>query len=318
MTNRKWRGHLGPMMENHLKLREAVGRVGESDGYNLYAFNEFILQKYPRIRTVSRIVVLDFLRSKTNLGNAGRRNCVIHIRQFCRYLIQRGTASYVPDRTLTPKYQYKPRYCPISEVNFQRILSLVNTTDAESSVGADTYVTIFSLLWCTGMRRREIIRLTQDDVDLKNGVLFIRESKFQKDRIIPLNDSVVKGLQKYVALKESLRLGARSGARTFFICLDGKPIAGTKISRFFRLLAEELGIKNAEGRRATLHDFRHNFATINMAEILRNPEKYPTSTAMATLSTYMGHVDLFYTQYYLHPDFDLLQDALEKFESPAA
>ena len=305
-------------MDNHLKLREAVGRVGEADGYNLYAFNNFILEKYPQIRTVTRMAVLDFLRSKPNLSVGGRRNCVIHIRQFCRYLIQRGIASYVPDKTLTPKYQYKPRYCPISEDDFSRILIETKSDKASSSFMGETYATIFSLLWCTGMRRREVLHLTCDDVDFRKGVLLIRQTKFKKDRIIPLNDSVTEGLKQYAALKKRSVVDGSTSASPFFAGPNGKPIPGYMLTHLFRRVVKRLNIKNAEGRGATVHDFRHNFATKNMAEILRNPSRHPVSTAMATLSTYMGHVDLFYTQYYLHPDFNLMQDALEKFESPAA
>lgn len=61
---KEWRGYLGQLMEKHLKLREAVGRVGGADASSLYGFNEFLLRKYPKIKTLNRVVILDYLRTK--------------------------------------------------------------------------------------------------------------------------------------------------------------------------------------------------------------------------------------------------------------
>src|SRR6185312_8044161 len=120
-----WRGYLGHLMEKHLKLRVAVGCVGEADASSLYGLNEFLRRKYPKIKTLNRVVILDYLRSKKNLNVAGRRNCIIHIRQFCKFLNQRGIKCYVPDRTLMPKYEYRPRYCPLNEVDVQVFMQAV-------------------------------------------------------------------------------------------------------------------------------------------------------------------------------------------------
>jgi integrase len=176
----------------------------------------------------------------------------------------------------------------------------------------ETYATMLALLWCTGMRRREIVGLRHEDVDLGQGVLMIRQTKFFKDRLIPLGPSVVRALENYHRLKE--KRGDRiSGKASFFVTLAGKPMPGHSLSTAFNRIVRRLGIKNAEGRRAAVHDFRHNFATQTMARFFREPEKFPASPSMARLATYLGHTSIFYTQYYLHPDFNLMQEAATKF-----
>lgn len=307
-----WEGYLGELMKQHLKLRAAVGRVGEADASSLYGLNKFLLRRYPKIKTLSRIIILDYLRTKKTLNVAGRRNSVIHIRQFCKFLNQRGIRCYVPDKTLMPKYVYTPRYCALTEDDVQIFMQVARAIRANQPFIGETYATMLALLWCTGMRRREIVRLTHADVDLEQGVLFIRQTKFFKDRIVPLSKSVIAALRKHQQLKST---EGRSTAQkaTFFTNLEGTQMPGHSLSTVFNRIVKRMQLLSAEGKRPALHDFRHNFATQTMARFLRNPDEFPTSASMARLSTYLGHTSIFYTQYYLHPDFDLMQDAADKF-----
>lgn len=310
---RIWRGHLGKLMEKHLQLRAAIGRVGGADQSCLYRFNDFLLRRYPKIKTLNRVVILDYLRSQKNLKIAGRRNKVIHIRQFCRFLNQRGIRCYAPDRTLMPKYKYRPRYCPLSEINVKDFMGRAREVRKHEPFIGETYAVILGLLWCTGLRRREVVRFTHGDIDLDRGILFIRQTKFQKDRIVPIGPSVIAALKKYRTLKETngYPIGRRS---PFFINLRGGAMPGHSLSTTFNRIVKRMGIKSSEGRHPALNDLRHNFATQTMAKIYRNPEKFPVSPSMARLSTYLGHTSIFHTQYYLHPDFNLMQEAAEKFE----
>jgi len=309
---RHWRGPLGELMQKHLALRAAIGRVGRADESCLFGLNQFLWQKYPKLRTLSRVVILEYLKSKKNLSLAGRRNAVIHIRQFCRFLTGRGIKCYIPDRTLTPKYEYRPRYCPINEDNVRTFMTEARRVRANRPFIGETYAVMLALLWCTGMRRREIVRLTHADVDLRQGVLMVRQTKFFKDRMIPLGASVVRALESYRRLKEE-RGNKVSQKSCFFLTEAGTPMPGHSLSTTFNRIVRRLELKNADGRRAALHDFRHNFATQTMARFSREPEKFPATPSMARLATYLGHTSIFHTQYYLHPDFNLMQEASAKF-----
>ena len=310
--NKTWHGDLGLLMEKHLQLRSAVGRVGEANASNLYQFNLFLNQQYPNLKTLNRIVILDFLRGKENLSNGGRRNYIINIRQFCIYLNQRGIKCYVPDKTLMPKYRYRPRYSPLSESDLILFMQAARLIRANRPFIGESYATMLGLLWCTGMRRREIVRLTHTDVDLKQGILFVRETKFQKDRIIPLGPSVIKALENYEKLKMTEGHSV-AGKSPFFTNLVGKAMPGHSVSTAFNRIIKKMGVTDENGKYPCLHNLRHNFATQTMARFMKDPQTFPVSASMARLSTYLGHVSIFHTQYYLHPDFNLMQGALEKF-----
>lgn len=303
-------------MEKHLQLRAAVGRVGGADESCLYGFNDFLLRRYPKNKTLNRVVILDYLRSQKNLKISGRRNKVIYIRQFCRFLNQRGIKCYVPDRTLMPKYQYRPRYCPLSELNIRDFMREAREVRGDKPFIGETYAVMLGILWCTGLRRREIVRFTHADVDFDQGLLLVRQTKFAKDRIVPIGHSVLVALKRYQALKEAQ--GYQVGRRSpFFVNLQGGAMPGHSLSTMFNRIVKRMGIKSSEGRHPALHDLRHNFATQTMGRIYRDPEKFPVSPSLARLSTYLGHVSLFHTQYYLHPDFNLMQEAAEKFKVSA-
>lgn len=310
-----WKGPLGLLMQKHLDLRKSVGRVSKANAYNLYHLNLFLNRQYPNLKTLNRIAILDFLREKENLSIAGRRNYIIHIRQFCLYLNQRGIRCYVPDKTLMPKYRYRPRYTPLSEKDLNFFMQAARQIRANRMFIGETYAVMLGLLWCTGMRRREIVRLTHADVDLKQGVLFIRETKFQKDRIIPLSPSVTKALKKYEELKitEGYSIAEKS---SFFVNLLGKAVPGHSLSTVFNRIVVRMKITDKNGKRPSLHNLRHNFATQTMARFMKDPETFPVSASMARLSTYLGHASIMHTQYYLHPDFNLMQGALENFGFP--
>ncbi|HWU41968.1 MAG TPA: hypothetical protein VN132_00980, partial [Bdellovibrio sp.] len=93
----------------------------------------------------------------------------------------------------------------------------------------------------------------------------------------------------------------------------GRQMPGHSLSTVFNRIVDRMQITSSDGRRPRIHDFRHNFATQTMARFFRDPERFPISPSMARLSTYLGHTSIFYTQYYLHPDFNLMQEAAEKF-----
>ena len=55
------------------------------------------------------------------------------------------------------------------------------------------------LLFTTGIRRGELLRLTLGDYDRRNATLLIRESKFHKSRLLPLNSDIAKEMDRYLA-----------------------------------------------------------------------------------------------------------------------
>ena len=162
-----------------------------------------------------------------------------------------------------------------------------------------TYATLIALLSATGLRISEALKLTVADVT--GDGLLIRETKFRKTRLVPLHDTAAAGLQRYLA-----RRRPRSDDDPMFIGKCGGPLRYIAVKETFDRLVSKAGIVTATRRRPRLHDLRHTFA---VRALQGSPAGRSRSGAhMAALSTYMGHVNIYATYWYLEATADLLSD----------
>ena len=310
--NKPWPGQLGPLMKKNCEFRKAIGRTGSADIYTLYDFNDFLIKNYPKSKTLNRIEILHYLKAKSHCAVGTRRNIVIYIRQFCLFLNQRGINCYIPDKTLTPKYTYQVRYFALTEKHIQMLMQMIRDHRFNRPSVKEMYATILGLLWCTGMRIGEVIRLVHDDIDFDKQLIFIKQTKFYKDRIIPIDKSVMEALKKYIEIKKynNFKVGKHD---PFFMTYKGNAVPAHSFGTMLKRMTNRLGLIDENGNSPVIHDLRHNFATQWIHDFYKNPDIYPPQSWMPKLSTYLGHTDLFTTQYYLHPNFDLLQKASEHF-----
>ncbi len=312
--DQKWPGHLGELMKKHMDMRRAIGRVGTADAYTLYNFNNFLIENYPKIKVPNRMAILHYMKTYSHLSVGGRRNKLIYIRQFCLFLNQRGIECYVPDKTLIPKYTYEPRYYPLNEKQIIQIMNLIENykNHHNKKYTGRMYSTFIGLLWATGLRSGEACRLKHEDIDLEEGLILVKQTKFFKDRIIPISKTSIEALKDHLSLKESLGLNTSSDS-SFFLNSQGRPLSAHTVGSMFGRFVRRMKIKKINGRYPVLHDLRHNFATQWIHRFYKDTAKYPPQSYVPKLSTYLGHTTLFSSQYYIHPDFDLLQSASKNF-----
>ena len=108
-----------------------------------------------------------------------------------------------------------------------------------------TYATLIALLSATGLRISEALKLTIADVT-SDGLL-IRETKFRKTRLVPLHDTAVAGLQRYLE-----RRGPGSDDDPVFVDKRGRPLRYIAVKETFDRLVDKAGIKSRSGRRPRL------------------------------------------------------------------
>jgi integrase/recombinase XerD len=162
-----------------------------------------------------------------------------------------------------------------------------------------TYATLIALLSATGLRISEALKLTIADVT-RDGLL-VRETKFRKTRLVPLHDTAAAGLQRYMA-----RRGPGSDDDPVFVDKRGRALRYLTVKGTFDGLVGKAGVRPRSGRRPRLHDLRHTFA-------VRALQASPTGRGrcgahMAALATYLGHVNIYATYWYLEATADLLRD----------
>ncbi|MCW2279522.1 tyrosine-type recombinase/integrase [Heliophilum fasciatum] len=170
------------------------------------------------------------------------------------------------------------------------------------------------LLWATGIRVSELTRLTVKDVNLKDGYLFIKNTKFFKERLIPLHPSAIKELENY-NLEIQRKSYRCSQDDFFFVTSHGKPFNLRAFEYAFQLLRHCLlpdGVKDWNRRSPRLYDIRHTFACRTILKWYESGED--VNRMIYVLSVYMGHVKPADTYWYLTATPELLSIACKKFE----
>ena len=167
------------------------------------------------------------------------------------------------------------------------------------SVRPDTYCTLFSLLACTGLRVSEALRLRLGD--FSDGSLVIRGTKFGKTRLVPLHPTATEALTRYLARRNA----ACPVDDHIFVSSRGNPLKYKYVYRTF--LGLVAGWSAGPNRsRPTIHGLRHSFA-------VRSLEDSPTGRDhvgwhLRALSTYLGHVSVASTYWYLRSTPQLMRD----------
>lgn len=307
---RRFRSLLGTSIKRHLALRRSLGFILKNAEYALDEFDRYLADHYPRTKTITREIVVNYLETTRHLRATSRADRISNLRQFCRFLFLFDGNTYIPERALIPpaRVEVKPHiYC---EEEVMALIREARTLRPVRSLVPHTYATILGLLWVSGLRIGEVVNLNLEDVDLVSGVLQIRQSKFHKSRLVPLSASATQALDRYCHLR--LAFGDDEDAQApFFLNARRRRCTTNTLSGTIRRLARRLGLKTLQGRTPRVHDFRHAFATRWLDDFYRMGKD--PSACLPVLATYLGHVNIASTQVYLHPSLDLLTSAAERF-----
>lgn len=231
------------------------------------------------------------------------------VRGFARYLFGIDPTNQVPPLGLLPSRQ---RWRPPFIFTDENISALM--LNAESSFGPRlpglTYRTLIGLLAATGLRIGEALRLNRADVDWGGGVLLIRESKFGKTRLVPLQVGTVAALRAYATRRDHLH--RQLTTESFFVTLTGKRLLYPTVQRDFRALCHQTGIGIGAARTPRLHDLRHSFTVKVLVGWYRSGVDVDVHARLPFLSTYLGHREPRYTYWYLSAAPELLKLAADR------
>ena len=153
---------------------------------------------------------------------------------------------------------------------------------------AATYETLIGLLAATGMRISEAIKLDRADIDWAEGVLLVRESKFNKSRYVPLHASTLDALERYARQRDRLCPNPRDPS--FFVSLrrhDGSDRCAVQADVPAAL--RHAGVGGGAPFAPRMHDLRHTLAVRTLLGWYR--DGVDVQSRLPALSTYLGHRD---------------------------
>jgi len=138
---------------------------------------------------------------------------------------------------------------------------------------------VLTLIYSAGLRGQEVINLKISDVDFERMTIHIRESKYKKDRIVPLSPTMAIGLKKYLAAENP-----------HIWLFNGKEPDGRYSVRGLSWVMRENLKKTSITKDVNLHSLRHSYATHLLEEGLN----------IVTLKELLGHAEITTTMIYLH------------------
>ncbi len=293
-------------VDRYLRIRRSLGYKLEQVGRMLTLFATWADERgEDYIRSHSTIL----WASEASTRRARQKRLSV-VAKFARFLAAEDKRHEVPLLGYFDGPTSRPVPYIFSDVEIERILAEATRLriSAKTPNRAETYGMLYGLLAATGMRISEALNLTRQD-NQRNGVLFIRETKFHKSRLVPLHPTTADALDRYLALRARCAVpGDFVFART---C--GMRIRYADVRNTFVLLLGRAKIAPGRRIRPRMHDLRHTFATrtLEQSGLVRGAIDRRT----VALSTYLGHVDIVSTYWYLQATPELLTDMASNAES---
>jgi integrase len=308
---------IGPVIARYVALKQALGRRYETQRHCLGQLDRFLAT-----RPLSDLTAETFsawCSSIEHLMPSGRRMRMQIVRQFCLYRRRSEPTCFVPDPSQFPRRQPRPRPHVFSEGEIVRLLLAADALRPYEFSPLHPQVARLALvlLYTSGLRRGEIVRLTLGDYDPHARVLLVRDSKFHTSRMVPLSPDAVREIQRYLEDRHRHRLPREAEAPLLIHRRGGiSAYSGDGLRVLMQQLFRTAGVRTAAGSLPRVHDLRFTFAFHALLRWYRTGAD--VQARLPALATYMGHVSILSTQYYL-PFLDVVvHEASERFDRHCA
>ena len=296
-------------LRDYLTMRRALGFKLISDGTGLLSFVAFLEQA--QAEYISTAFALAWAQIPTSVQPARWAVRLGFVRGFARYCSAIDPRTEIPPVGLLPfEYRRRAPYF-FSDKHIEALLLAALALPAKDGMANHTYHCLLGLLSVTGLRISEAVNLTLDDVDLADGILTIRSSKFGKSRMDPLHFSTVTALADYRERRDRFLAGRQ--VPHWFVNRRGMQVRCDTVDGMFRRLVDGLGLVGEKGQRhPRVHDLRHRFA---MKTLVRwYDDGQDIERRLPVLSAYLGHVEVRDTYWYLSAWPQLLAAAKNRLE----
>jgi|AntAceMinimDraft_5_1070358.scaffolds.fasta_scaffold09931_3 site-specific recombinase XerD len=261
--------------------------------------------------------VLSFLQGKGPVTSTWRVKFRL-LWGFYRYAISRGYACSSPLPAMLPKFPPQQTPYIYSTQEIERLLEATSVLDSRySRLQAPMFSTLIKLLYGSAIRVSEALSLTLRDVDLVEGVITVRDTKFHKSRFVPIGPRLRNEL---IGLADRRRrLPMPSGEDSlFFASRTGSAWPYQRVITLFQRVrsAANISIPVGELRPPRLHDLRHTAAMHRVIAWYQSGQD--VQRLLPQLATYLGHLDIRSTQRYLQTTPALLELACQRFADYAS
>lgn len=324
MINYNYQSIFAPFFKDFIKMKSAMGFTTTKIEY---IFKE--LDELYKTMPLSEPILTKEMVSVWRAGRLNDSERTLYdkwsiISQFARYMCHCGFICYVPTMPRAKDKVFIPKIFSHQEMEdlFKAADNLL-IHNIQPSLYLFSMPTLMRILYATGMRIGEAVRLDNEDVNLEKHVILIKKTKNQRQRIIPITTSLEAVINQYLRHRNAMPVKDASAHNSpFFISHAGKRIPKGTAYTWFRKILRASGMPflgNNKGPR--LHDLRHTFAVHTlMKQVKEGKDIY---CMLPVLSVFMGHKTLFGTEMYVRltnemfPELNLQISAVSSYVFPS-
>ncbi|WP_227139036.1 tyrosine-type recombinase/integrase [Caldibacillus sp. 210928-DFI.2.22] len=264
-------------------------------------------------KEVSENVISEWVKSLSGKSSS-IANEVIVIRLFLRYLSSIGIRVFMP-----PIPKVTDDYVPyiFTDEELKRIFTLsdnITLTKSQPNPFIQLeFPMMLRIMYGCGLRVGETLALKMKNVDLNGGILILKQTKGDKQRLVPMHQTLISILNKYCL---AMGLIGKAEALLFPSAIQAVPFSVKAARNKFNTILKYAGIsmkgRAKQERGPCLHCLRHVFAFKSFAEAEKSGRSIDASVPY--LSIYLGHDSLKETESYLKFSSELYPEAIELFE----
>jgi integrase/recombinase XerC len=218
------------------------------------------------------------------------------LRTFFRFLCREGILEVNPAKLVaSPRVeQTLPNH-----LNIEQMVRFIETPETDTVLGKRDRA-ILELLYASGLRVSELVKLNLHDIDFNNQAVRVK-GKGRKERVVPFGDHAKRALQEYLGVRGELLVEADSekiDSLAVFLNYQGTRITTRSVGRMVDKYVKQC----AEIHHISPHSLRHSFAThlLNAGADLR------------AIQELLGHVRLSTTQQYTHVSMERLMEVYDR------
>lgn len=295
-------------INDFLSYREKCGVKYIKNEYHLYRkLDQFILQEGIKNISFTQDQASRWRMPFESESEIGRYKRINYTKKFFEYLFARGHDVFQFRDIKAPRSNFDPYIYTEDEVKryFKAVDSYQSNLNRSSCVQLPV---LFRVLYCCGTRITETLMIRKMDVDLKEGIIKLSDTKNAKERYVVMSKSLLR-LMKHFADK------------TFYQIPDNgyifRNMKGTYMSSdwIHDLHIKILGQANIPymggGKGPRIHDWRHFFSVNSFKQMI--DDGMDMYVALPILSTYLGHKTIMATERYLRLTASMYPYIEEKF-----
>jgi site-specific recombinase XerD len=301
----KFKSFLAPQLQKYVIYRHNLGYSMKASLSHLKTFDRYLLQNQ-----AAQVLLQPsfFMKMQADLKIESRsvNRIFSSIRVFFNYLVRTGAYSQNPlnDIACLPENDIMPYIFSPEQVN--QLLLAVSGQIRKSAQrlylkDLSGYMAMVLLARC-GLRIGEPLRLKLNHYRFDEKTIYVEKTKFKKDRLIPLPQSVAKELENYLAARHCLLAGVDN--KYLLANFTTKGLNDHRVRTVFHRAVNDIGLEqsrqiigNVNISSPTPHSLRHSFAVATLNSVKNRGGS--TQNALPILAAYMGHSEYKHTIKYL-------------------